>query len=171
MSDQLEFLYRKNHERVFRAAFRITGDAMDAEDVLQTVFMRLLRREGDFALTGDAGPYLHRAAINAAFDLLRRRRRNPASADAGEMSETLPDPAADPWSSTDRESLRRALRDALGRLTDAAAEVFALRYFEDYANHEIAELLGMTPTAVAVTLHRSRARVREELVRAQEMGR
>src|SRR3954453_15438729 len=70
----LESLFREHHGAVYRAAFRITGNAMDAEDVLQTVFTRLLRREEQPDLSENAGSYLHRAAVNAALDLMRRRK-------------------------------------------------------------------------------------------------
>ena len=74
--DALDALFREHHGAVYRAAYRITGDAMDAEDVLQTVFTRLLRREEQPDLSESAGSYLHRAAVNAALDLMRRRKRS-----------------------------------------------------------------------------------------------
>src|SRR5258708_15851286 len=73
----LEMLFREHHGAVYRAAYRITGNAMDAEDVLQTVFTRLLRREEQPDLSESAGSYLHRAAVNAALDLIRRPKRSP----------------------------------------------------------------------------------------------
>ncbi|MEM7480493.1 MAG: sigma-70 family RNA polymerase sigma factor [Acidobacteriota bacterium] len=159
----LEDLYAKNHDLVFRAAYRVTGNAMDAEDVLQTVFMRLLRRE-QHGLTGDAGPYLHRAAVHAAVDLLRHKKRQRLTADVADLAEAVEDPKAPrPDAGPEREHLRQALRSAMGRLRPSAAEIFALRYFENLPNHEIAEHLDMTPTAVAVSLHRSRGRLRDEL--------
>src|SRR5260370_33098821 len=81
-------IFEQHHGAVYRAAFRVTGNAMDAEDVLQTVFARLLRRSGDLDAADRAaapprldpsqavGSYLHRAAVNAALDLLRSRRRS-----------------------------------------------------------------------------------------------
>src|SRR5436309_15681036 len=71
----LEAIFREHHGAVYRAAYRITGNAADAEDVLQTVFTRLLRREEQPDLSNSAGSYLHRAAVNAALDLMRRRKR------------------------------------------------------------------------------------------------
>src|SRR5262245_61575415 len=71
---EVETLFREHHDRVFRAAYRITGSVVDAEDVLQTVFLRLSRR-GDVNLEPNPGSYLRRAAINAALDLLRQRAR------------------------------------------------------------------------------------------------
>src|SRR3954471_8906417 len=74
----LEALFKEHHGAVYRAAYRITGDPMDAEDVLQTVFTRILRREESLDLSEGAGSYLHRAAVNAALDLLRQRKRRPS---------------------------------------------------------------------------------------------
>src|SRR5881275_591211 len=68
--------------------------ALDADDVLQTVFIRLLRREEQPDLSESAGSYLHRAAVNAALDLMRRRKRS-RKVDLDEVGETLVD-SADP---------------------------------------------------------------------------
>src|SRR5579862_4855281 len=68
-------IFEQHHGAVYRAAYRITGNSMDAEDVLQTVFTRLLRRDGTLDLSQSAASYLHRAAVNASLDLLRSRRR------------------------------------------------------------------------------------------------
>jgi RNA polymerase sigma-70 factor (ECF subfamily) len=64
------------------------------------------------------------------------------------------------------EDLRRHLREALGTLPERAAEVFVLRHFEDRGNLEIAEMLGMTQVGVAVTLHRARKKLQDELRKA-----
>ena len=72
---ELEILFRAHHGRVFRTAQRITGSAADAEDVLQTVFLRLMKGQGTYDLSQNAEAYLSRAAINASLDLLRSRTR------------------------------------------------------------------------------------------------
>lgn len=159
----LEDLFRQHHERVFRVAHRVTGNADDAADVLQNVFLRLARRELTLDPSRDAGSYLHRAAVNTALDLLRSRRRSrsvPLDEAPPEGGETdLPSPERAPL---DRE-LRRALRQGLARLSEKAAQLFVLRYFEGYDNADIARMTGMTPTAVAVALHRARGRLQQEL--------
>src|SRR5207249_11897120 len=63
-----------NHDRVFRTAYRVTGNAADAEDVLQTVFLRLARGPQVTTPENEEG-YFARAAINASLDLLRSRKR------------------------------------------------------------------------------------------------
>lgn len=159
----LEAAFKRHHEAVFRAAYRITGNPMDAEDVLQTVFTRLLRRDESRELDPDgAGSYLHRAAVNAALDLLRARRRSRAVR-LEEAAELPEDPGSGPESRPLRRELRSRLREALTRLTPRSAEIFALRYFEGLGNLEIARHLGTSQTAVAVILHRARHRLQKEL--------
>jgi RNA polymerase sigma-70 factor, ECF subfamily len=159
----LEELFSEHHGRVFRTAYRITGNATDAEDVLQTVFLRLLRRQDELELSGGAASYLHRAAVNAALDLLRARKRARAvdlEEVAGELTEAE---AESPEGRRGRGELRRWLRAAVARLSPRSAEIFTLRYLEGYGNREIAELLGTSQTAVAVILHRTRHRLGKEL--------
>src|SRR6478736_5061480 len=68
---RLSDLFAAHHRRVLMAAYRITGSMADAEDVAQSVFLRLTA--GDEPAISNAGSYLYRAAINGALDLLRRR--------------------------------------------------------------------------------------------------
>ncbi|HIG44140.1 MAG: ATP-binding cassette domain-containing protein [bacterium] len=73
----LEVLYREHHERVFLAAYRVSGSIQDAEDVLQSVFLRLLKQSRNQNLGSAPERYLCRAAINSSLDVLRARRRGP----------------------------------------------------------------------------------------------
>lgn len=158
----LERCYAEHADRVYRAAHRVTGSAADAEDVLQTVFLRLSRRAPGESLGEDAGGYLHRAAVHAALDVLRSRHRAgwvPLEA-TGELIATG---GQDPDRDHRNAELRRSLRLALSRLSPRAAEIFALRYFEGLGNSEIAALAGVSSGVVAVLLHRTRARLRREL--------
>jgi RNA polymerase sigma-70 factor, ECF subfamily len=161
--EELERLFREHSSHVFRAAYRITGRVADAEDVLQTVFMRLARREGPSELREDAGPYLRRAAVNAALDVVRARKRSRSVA----IDDVDPAAIASPADGLETErrdaQLREIIRSAATTLKGRAAEAFVLRYFEGYENHEIAEALGTSAMVVAVLLHRARARVRKQL--------
>ena len=162
-STALDAVFREHHQAVFRAAFRVTGNVADAEDVLQTVFLNLLRRAGrgtDEALRlGDRpGRYLARAAVNAALDLLRSRK---PTMDVDAVPEPVAD--ADNDDAVWRSELRARLRMALSQLAPRSAEMVALRYFEGYGNGEIAAALNTTASSVAVTLHRARQRLKAHL--------
>ena len=164
----LEQVFREHQQRVFRAAYRVTGNAQDAEDVLQTVFLRLARREAGTLPVDNLSSYLYRAAINAAFDLLRARR-DTVSVALEEAQGSAPVDGA-PDRVQEAQELRAWLRRALSRLRPRAAEVFTLRYLEGYENHDIARMLGISRVAVAVTLHRTRRRLRHELRATKQVG-
>ena len=155
-------VFREHHSTVFRAAYRVTGNASDAEDVLQTVFMRLLRREPDAESVGNMESYLRRAAVNAAVDLIRSRQATP-QVPLDDVAPLLPEnPSLAPDRVLRSNEIRRWLRDAVARLSPRAAEMFALRFFEGRGNLEIAQALGTTPASVAVTLSRTRDRIQQE---------
>jgi RNA polymerase sigma-70 factor (ECF subfamily) len=154
----VESAFEAHHAVVFRAAYRVTGNASDAEDVLQTAFLRLLRRPGDAEAVGNLAGYLRRAAVNAALDLMRSRQNAPVPL------EDLP-PAADSSPAPDRvlasEEIREWLRATVARLSPRAAEIFALRFYEGCDNSEIARVSGSTEGSVAVTLSRVRDRIQQ----------
>ena len=159
----MERIFREHSRRVVSAAYRVTGNSQDAEDVLQTVFMRLVRREGGTQLGDNPSAYLHRAAVNAGLDVVRSRR----SARSTPLEESEGKLTAGEESAPDRtigsNEIKNEVRKALSRLSPRSAEIFALRYFEGYDNHEIADMLGSSRSTVAVILHRARQRVRESI--------
>lgn len=156
----IEKAFQEHHMRVFRAAYRITGNAQDAEDILQTVFLRLAQKGNLEA--ANAPSYLYRAAINASIDLLRARREGAVTLEEAARSLRSPETPE-----TVRESgeIREWLRGALAALPAQAAEMFVLRYLEGHANKDIARTLGISRVRVAVALHRTRQRLQRELRR------
>lgn len=154
---ELQRLFEEHHQRVFRAAYRVTGNVPDAEDVLQTVFLRLLRGGHELQRFEDAANYLYRAGVNAAVDQLRSsRNRSEAPLEEARSASAG---GAHPQIS----ELRRMLRNAIALLHPTAAEMFVLRYFEGYDNREVAQIMNTSESTVAVTLHRTRARLQKQL--------
>jgi RNA polymerase sigma-70 factor, ECF subfamily len=148
---ELELTFREHHGLVFRTAYRITGNAADAEDVLQTVFLRMVRRASDAEAMDNQESYLRRAAINAALDVIRSRQAERTV----ELTIDLP--------GRNTPELRRALASALAQLPARSAEVFTLRFLEGITNSEIAKMLGISQVLVAVIVHRTRQQLRKEL--------
>jgi RNA polymerase sigma-70 factor, ECF subfamily len=162
-TDRLEEIFQAHHDRVFRAAYRVTGNASDAEDVLQTVFLRLLKHGHTFTGVDDAGRYLHRAGVNAALDVMRSRKSSGVvPLDDVELN-TIRDPGFTPSDHQGATEQRELLRAAVARLHPTAAEMFVLRYFEGYDNTEVAQMMETSEGTVAVTLHRTRTRLQKEL--------
>jgi RNA polymerase sigma-70 factor (ECF subfamily) len=160
---EVEQLFRAHHDRVFRTAHRITGSPADAEDVLQTVFLRLVRSEEGYDFSGNPEAYLSRAAINAALDLLRSRARaNPVELGDPEV-ENLPSRFQNPETEHADRELHTLIRQAVARLGKTAGEMFVLRYYEGYDNQEIAKMLDTSHMVVGVVLHRARTKLRKEI--------
>ncbi len=159
----LEQVFSQHHKQVFNAAYRVTGSAQDAEDVLQTVFLRLVKRQQELDFAPGPGAYLHRAAINAALDLMRARSRSRAVPLDEIDDPQVEDPAQNPTRRQQDREIRRLLRQAILKLSPKSAEIFCLRYLEEQDNQDIARTLGMSQTAVAVILHRARHQLRNEM--------
>lgn len=162
-SSGLETLFREHHALVFRAAYRITGSAADAEDVLQTIFLRLMRSDAQTDFSPNPAGYLHRAAVNAALDSVRSRTRSKQVALEEVEAALFSNTATNPEAAYSARELRQFIAYSVSHLGERTAEIFALRYFEDYDNREIARITGTTQMVVAVVLHRARTRLRREL--------
>jgi RNA polymerase sigma-70 factor (ECF subfamily) len=156
---EFEVLFRDHYEFVHRTAYRVTGSFEDAEDVIQTLFMRLCRRELPAEVASNPRGYLYRSAVNIALDVIRTRRRHPADNDEWELL-NLPATAS---SSRGEEELFGRLRTALADLPSKAAEILILRHVHGYTDSEIGKLLGVSRSAIAVRLFRSRAQLRRAL--------
>jgi RNA polymerase sigma-70 factor (ECF subfamily) len=159
---ELEQLFRAHHARVFRTAHRVTGSAADAEDVLQTVFLRLIKGQEDYDLSQNPEAYLSRAAINASLDLLRSRTRSKSVA-LDDVDSDLVSRFRSPESEHADRELQTLVRAAVARLGKTAGEMFVLRYYEGFDNKEIAAVLKTSPLVVGVVLHRARTKLRKEI--------
>ena len=153
---EVEEMFREHYELVYRTAFSILNNAADAEDVLQTLFLRLVRREAPPDIRSNVKGYFYRTAVNLSLDIVRSKRRYELVGDV-EFFDT----PADSSESQSAERLHRRLADALTELSPEAVHILILRYAHDYSDRQIAKLLGTTRGAIAVRLFRLRARLRK----------
>jgi len=157
LAEELETIFRAHYRLTYRTAYAVTGNAEDAEDVVQTIFLRLIRREFPPDLKKNPGAYLYRAAVNVSLNSIREKKRRTLAIDRArfEMPGTE--------NSDSAEEIHRSLYEAIGQLEPAAAHILILRYAHNYSDAEIAKLLGVSRTTIAVRLYRSRARLRKLL--------
>jgi RNA polymerase sigma-70 factor, ECF subfamily len=159
---QLEEVFRAHQTCVLKAAYRLTGNMADAEDVLQSVFLRLTRGTVDSSRISNLQSYLHKSAVNAALDLIRSRGcREDVPVEAADELES--NPGISPERALSSLEVKNWLRRQLATLNPRAAEMFVLRYFEGLDNPEIARSMNTSQAVVAVTLHRTRARLKRGL--------
>jgi RNA polymerase sigma-70 factor (ECF subfamily) len=149
-------VYREHVGRVHALCLRLCGDAREAQELTQDVFVRVWEKLPLFRGESALGTWIHRVAVNAALERQRADRRRVARVE----------PRAD------LDALRPALRAvpiderldldaALARLPAAARTVFVLREMEGYGFAEIADLTGVGEATLRSQLHRAR----EQLVR------
>jgi RNA polymerase sigma-70 factor (ECF subfamily) len=153
-----EGIYREYAPMVYRTARAVTGNAEDAEDVLQTIFLRLIRTEYSGQLQKNPRAYLYRAAVNLSLDHLRARQRRTFTHEV----EHLETPAGNPNAVFDDDLLVR-LNEALTDLNPEATHILVLRYVHNHSDAEISKLLGTSRGAIAVRLVRLRARLKKVL--------
>jgi RNA polymerase sigma-70 factor (ECF subfamily) len=147
-------LYERHYDVVFRAALRVTGRPVDAEDVLQTVFLRVLS-QSDWDQARPTA-YFKRAAVNAAVDLLRRRAVHAETAYDDHAPHAAVEPAL---------LLKEQLRRAIATLDTDDATLFLLRHVEGLSNQELADVFQLEKNNIAVRLHRIRVRLQAEMER------
>lgn len=159
---ELEEVFRAHQACVLKAAYRVTGSMADAEDVLQSVFLRLAHGTVDASRISNLQSYLRKSAVNAALDLTRSRGHREHVA-----LERVDEPESNPGASPERTlcslEIKDWLRGELATLNPRAAEMFVLRYLEGLDNPEIARAMNTSQAVVAVTLHRTRARLKKGL--------
>lgn len=149
-------LFEHHAEAVYRCALRLTGRPADAEDVLQTVFLRLIARGGTQEVARQPTAYFRRAAVNASVDVLRRRVVHAESSFDEQAQRDGTEPAV---------LLKEQLRRALATLSHDDASLFVLRHVEGHSIDELAGMFRLEKNHVSVRLHRIRLRLQTELRR------
>ena len=149
-------MFERHYEMVFRAALRVTGNPADAEDVLQTVFLRALAQGGDAGDVALPPAYFRRAAVNAAVDVLRRREVHAESSYEDQAPRVAVQPPV---------LLKEQLRRAIAVLDNEDASLFLLRHVEGLSIEELAGIFKIEKNNVAVRLHRIRHRLQTEMER------
>ncbi|OGK95672.1 MAG: hypothetical protein A3E31_07425 [Candidatus Rokubacteria bacterium RIFCSPHIGHO2_12_FULL_73_22] len=174
----LEALMQRYAPRVWRLVHGITRSSSDAEEVVQDVFLGLVRSIAGFEGRARLGTWIYRIATNAALNKRRGRRfQVEVSLDAelprfradghreGARAWVVADWSATPEAELLSRERRAALTDAIAALPERHRAVLILRDVEELANGEVAEILGESVASVKSRLHRARMALRERMTR------
>jgi RNA polymerase sigma factor (sigma-70 family) len=161
LAEELEDAFREHSRLVYRTAYSVTASAQDAEDVVQTLFLQLLRRGLPPAFKENPKGYLYRATVNLSLNAVKSRRRQATAVDPEKLE--VADKGADEREAAAKDHLQSRLVDAIATLNPRAVEMLILRYEHDTSEAEIGRLLGTSRAVVAVTLFRARARLKKLL--------
>jgi RNA polymerase sigma-70 factor (ECF subfamily) len=155
--------FEQHHRAVYTAAFRILGDAAQAQDVVQDVFLRLWRRPGSFdAARGDLGTYLRLMGRSRALDLWREGQVRGRAAERMKLVSSPDDTRVDdhPAVLAERDQDSAEVRAALKRLPEAQREAIVLAYWGGLTADQIARRshvpLGTAKSRIRLGLARLR---------------
>lgn len=156
------------HRRWLATVVRARGVEVDSlEEVLQEVQAAAVQHESRLQDRSKLAPWLYRIAVTCALQHRRRtgrRRRlieNYAADQRDRFSQCEPDPLD--WLLADEQ--RRIVRQAITSLPSRDAELLLLKYTEDWSYRQLAEHLGITPSALEARLHRAREKLRRAIAR------
>jgi RNA polymerase sigma-70 factor (ECF subfamily) len=174
--DAFRVLVERHARAVFRLAFRMTGNEIDAEDMVQETFLRAWKQIARFDGRASFGTWLHRICANCSLDHIRARNRKQ------EMPASPGDEVADPFArvaADDPSPERLALSSqitailvpALNQLSDMERAAFVMRHYEGLGIEEISVALGVQPGAAKHSVFRAVQKLRKALEPAMSASR
>ena len=157
-----EDIVRVHSARVYRLAYRLTGNPHDAEDLTQEVFVRVFRSLSSYT-PGTFEGWLHRITTNLFLDSARRKQRIHFEGLADEMAHRLPGSEPSPAQAFDDSHLDDDVQAALKALPPEYRAAVVLCDIEGFSYEEIAATLGVKLGTVRSRIHRGRAQLRSAL--------
>ena len=164
---RLGVLFERYHLALFDFLSRMTGNAGVAEDLVQDVFVRVLKYRATFRDEGRFETWIYRIARNARVDYFKSRRPSESIEDA---ALDIPEPGAGPAEAIQREREMARLRRALLLLRDDKRELIVLARYRAMKHEQIADMLGIEVGAVKVRLHRAVQELRQIFLELPEEG-
>lgn len=161
--ESFRLLVERYSRSIYRAAYRITNNTADADDVVQEAFLRAYRALSSFDARASFTTWLHRIAINCALDLIDSRKRRDHRINAGEDLSLLASSDASPDRIVLGTEMQRAIAAAMDALTGNERTAFVLRHFEGMPLEEIGQILGTRLNATKNTVFRAVKKLRQQL--------
>ena len=149
---------------LFRVAYSVLRSRAEAEDIVQDVFVRILKRSPDLLTVRDLRVWLIRITWNLSID--RRRRIRPEQIDEEFAKSLVATNAPADEALDDTQRMKAVLRE-LERLPRTERQVLLLSTVEELETPEVAKVLGRSESAVRALLFRARTRLRERLDRGE----
>lgn len=159
-------LYDRHFPRIYRFVFSRVRDQSAAEDITSEVFFKALRNIQRYQYGGPFSAWLYQIALNAVTDHYRARRGDVELEAASMVAQSGPSTA----DQVVRRDLSRRIWDKVDRLPKQQRAAMILKFGEDLKIDEIAIILGKSPGAVKLLLHRATGRLRGELAEVEVMA-
>ena len=165
----LALLVEKYQVQALRTAVLITREQAQAEDVVQSAFIRAYERIDQFDDQRPFGPWFLKSVVNAAIQAARQRQRTPSLDDQvngdGSFLDLLQHDVPGPGDHLEADERKQVVRQALQKLSPEQRAAVVMRYYLEMSEKEIAEVLDAPPGTVKWRLHAGRNRLRGILQR------
>ena len=165
-------LVRTYHSSLFHVAYRMVGDAGDAADVVQEIFVKVFRNIGSFRGDSSLKTWIFRIGFSEILNRLRwwRRRYRSSTVSLDEsVADSFPMQVADehpsPLQALESKERDQSIQEALKKLTSDQRSILVLRDIEGFSYNEIADVLGVSTGTVKSRLARARADMKKSLMR------
>jgi RNA polymerase sigma-70 factor, ECF subfamily len=166
--DAFRALVERHSRYLYSLAHRMTGNAQDAEDVVQEAWLKAHKQLSRFEARADVRTWLHRITVNCSIDLIRARRHredahDPLDLETGPLSELGAEAQATPERVTASVQISERVQQALGLLTALERAAFTLRHVEGMSIEEVGEKLGLKTSATKHSIFRAVKKMRNAL--------
>ncbi|MCI0414245.1 RNA polymerase sigma factor [bacterium] len=166
-----EVIIEKHQQPLFSFVYRFCNDYHQAQDLVQDVFLRLVKMAKNYEPKAKFTTYLYTIAHNVCIDYLRRKKKrqsvslsDPIDAENGmTLEETMKDGRANPQRDFQQKSFEQALHQAVEDLPPEQREVFLLREQQNLAFDEIARIVGCLPSTAKSRMRYALQSIREKL--------
>ncbi len=152
--DKMGLLYERYHRQLYRFIFNMTRQKELSEDMVQNIFLRMLKYPGGFMGFGEFKMWMYHIARNAVYDHFRKVKRTPSHSDLTNWEEKI---EGEQFTDArlEKEQELKTLETAMEKLSDENRELLILCRFQELKYHEIAKILNTTEGAIKVRVHRA----------------
>lgn len=154
-------LFERHHRALFGFLYRLTGDSTAAEDLVQTVFQRILKYRHTYRDEGRFSAWLYHLARRAAADYFRRNHRVPTPHDPEDFVAVTDDNATPVDEQAAKSDDLAIMNTALAALAPEQREILTLHRFQHLKHEEIGRLLNISAGTAKVRVHRALAALRD----------
>jgi RNA polymerase sigma factor (sigma-70 family) len=152
--DKMGLLYERYHRQLFRFVFNMTRQKELSEDMVQNIFLRMLKYPEGFMGFGEFRMWMYHIGRNTVYDHFRKVKKTPVQADVRDYEEKI---KGDTFADTqlEKEEELRKLEKAMDSLSDENRELLILCRFQELKYSEIAKILNASEGAIKVRVHRA----------------
>ena len=151
---KMGMLYERYHRQLYRFLFNMTRQRELSEDMVQNIFLRMLKYPEGFMGFGEFKMWMYHIARNAVYDHFRKVKRTPAHSDLTNYEERIEGEQSSD-ARMEKEEEIKTLETAMGKLSDENRELLILCRFQELKYNEIAKILNTTEGAIKVRVHRA----------------